>query len=36
MAKYDDQLERMNFLMGYKVPVKESHSNIEYHANGAY
>ena len=35
MAKYDDQLERMNFLMGYKVPVKESHSNIEYHANGA-
>lgn len=35
MAKYDDQLERMNFLMGYKVPVKESRSNIEYHANGA-
>lgn len=36
MAKYDDQLSRMNFLMEYKNPVKESsRSNIEYHANGA-
>lgn len=35
MAKYEDQLERMNFLMEYKNPVKETHSNVEYHANGA-
>lgn len=35
MAKYEDQLERMNFLMGYKSPVKESRSNIEFCAAGA-
>ncbi len=35
MAKYEDQLERMNFLMGYKNPVKESRSNIEFCAKGA-
>lgn len=35
MAKYDEQLERMNFLMEYKNQPKEVKSNIEYHANGA-
>ena len=35
MAKYDDQLARMNFLMEYKNQPKEVRSNIEYHANGA-
>lgn len=35
MAKYDDQLARMNFLMEYKNQPKEVKSNIEYHANGA-
>ena len=35
MAKYEDQLERMNFLMEYKNPVKESRSNIEFCAKGA-
>lgn len=35
MAKYDEQLERMNFLMEYKNEPKKAISNIEYHANGA-
>lgn len=35
MAKYEDQLERMNFLMEYKNPVKETRSNVEFHATGA-
>lgn len=35
MAKYDDQLARMNYLMEFKNQPKEVRSNIEYHANGA-
>ena len=35
MAKYDDQLARMNYLCEYKNKPKEVRSNIEYHANGA-
>ena len=35
MAKYEDQVARMNFLMEYRNPVKESHSNIEFCATGA-
>ena len=35
MAKYDDQLARMNYLMEFKNQPKEVKSNIEYHANGA-
>lgn len=35
MAKYDEQLDRMNFLMEYKNEPKKAISNIEYHANGA-
>lgn len=36
MAKFDEQLSRMEFLMGYRMPVNESkNSNIEYHTNGA-
>lgn len=35
MSKYDEQLERMNFLMEFKNEPKEVISNIEYHANGA-
>jgi hypothetical protein len=35
MAKYDEQLERMNYLMEFKTPSKKAISNIEYHANGA-
>lgn len=35
MAKYDEQLSRMSYLMEYKQPKKEVASNIEYHANGA-
>lgn len=35
MAKYEDQVARMNFLMEYRTPEKKASSNIEYHANGA-
>ena len=35
MAKYDDQLARMNYLMEFKNEPKAVKSNIEYHANGA-
>ena len=35
MAKYEDQLARMNFLMEYRAPEKKAVSNIEFHANGA-
>lgn len=35
MAKYDEQLNRMNYLMEYKTPKNEVKGNIEYHANGA-
>lgn len=35
MAKYEDQVARMNFLMEYRAPEKKVSSNIEYHANGA-
>ena len=35
MAKYEDQLARMNFLMEYRTPEKKGVSNIEFHANGA-
>lgn len=35
MAKYDDQLNRMLFLMEDKNSTKKANSNIEYHANGA-
>ena len=35
MSKYDEQLERMSFLMEYKNEPKKAISNIEYHANGA-
>ena len=35
MAKYEDQVARMNFLMEYRTPEKKAFSNIEYHANGA-
>ena len=36
MAKYEDQLERMNFLMEYKAQAPKSDSgSIWYHANGA-
>ena len=35
MAKYDDQLARMNYLMEFKNQPKEVRTNIEYHANGA-
>lgn len=36
MANFDKQLSRMEFLMGYRMPVNESkNSNIEYHTNGA-
>ena len=35
MAKYEDQVARMNFLMEYRTPEKKVSSNIEYHANGA-
>ena len=35
MAKFEDQVARMNFLMEYKTPEKKTLSNIEYHANGA-
>lgn len=37
MAKFDEQLSRMEYLMGYHVPVNESHtsSNIEYSTKGA-
>lgn len=35
MAKFDEQLSRMEYLMGYKMPVNESVSNIEFHTNGA-
>lgn len=35
MAKYDEQLSRMAYLMEYKTPKNEVKSNIEYHANGA-
>jgi hypothetical protein len=36
-SKFDAQLERMNYLMGYKTPVNESKQghNIEYHTIGA-
>ena len=35
MAKFDDQLSRMSYLMEYRMPSNEVKSNIEYHANGA-
>ena len=35
MSKYDEQLDRMNFLMEFKNEPKKVASNIEYHANGA-
>ena len=35
MAKFDDQLSRMSYLMEYRMPSNEVPSNIEYHANGA-
>lgn len=35
MSKYDEQLDRMNFLMEFKNEPKKVVSNIEYHANGA-
>ena len=36
MANFDKQLSRMEFLMGYRMPVNENkNSNIEYHTNGA-
>lgn len=34
--KYDKQLERMEYLMGYRMPMKEStRSNVEYYAEAA-
>lgn len=35
MAKYDEQLDRMNFLMEFESAPKAVKTNIEYHANGA-
>lgn len=35
MAKFDEQLSRMGFLMEYKSTPKQSSTNIEYHTNGA-
>jgi hypothetical protein len=36
MAKFEEQLSRMEFLMGYRTPVNEGVSrNIEYHTVGA-
>lgn len=35
MAKYEDQLARMSYLMEFKNQPKEVKTNIEYHANGA-
>lgn len=35
MAKFDEQLSRMEYLMGYRMPIKESVSKIEYHTEGA-
>ena len=30
MAKFDEQLSRMQYLMGYKMPVKESRTGVDY------
>lgn len=30
MAKFDEQLSRMQYLMGYKMPVKESKTGVDY------
>lgn len=35
MAKFDEQLSRMEHLMNYQMPVNESKKNIEYCAAGA-
>ena len=35
MAKYEDQVARMNYLMEYRTPEKKVVSNIEFHTNGA-
>lgn len=35
MAKFDEQLSRMEHLMNYQMPVNESRKNIEYCAAGA-
>ncbi len=36
MSNFDEKLSRMEFLMGYRMPVNESRqSNVEYHTEGA-
>ena len=30
MANFDEQLSRMHYLMGYKMPVVESKSGVEH------
>lgn len=36
MTKFDEKLSRMEFLMGYRMPLKENKkNNIEYHTEGA-
>ena len=37
MSKFDEQLSRMEYLMGYRMPVNESNNNghVEYHTEGA-
>lgn len=35
MANFEDTLARMHFLMGYKAPINESKTGVEYSAEGA-
>ena len=35
MAEYDNKLDRMQYLMGYKMPIAENKSNVEFYKLGA-
>lgn len=35
MAKFDEQLNRMEYLMGYHTSVNEGRTNVEYYTEGA-